>query len=389
MHRKSLVLLLLVIGAGALLLATWLQGRSEPALPSPMVPPVAAATDDEQLRYPAGAPQLEMIRATVIPRGPVPLTEPLSARVGYDEDVTARVGVAVSGRIVAIHAGVGDRVRAGQVLAELDSPDVGTAAADLLKARADENHKRLSAERLKDLLAGEALAAKDWEAAQADYAQAQAETARAEQRMRNLNPRGLPVHGQRLALVAPLAGVISERSVTPAQELSPGAGAPLFVITEPRRLWLNIDLPERLHAKIRLGSAVAVESDAFPGQRFDAKISQLGQVVDPNTRRVVLRARLDNPEGKLLPEMFVRALILQAGESGVRVPNAALVNRGLNAYVFVEAAAGEFRRRRVQLLSQGGEYGVVGEGLSGGERIVTTGALLLDAELSARSGAQP
>jgi cobalt-zinc-cadmium efflux system membrane fusion protein len=113
---------------------------------------------------------------------------------------------------------------------------------------------------------------------------------------------------------------------------------------------------------------------------------QLGQVVDPNTRRVAVRARLDNPAGKLLPEMFVRASVLQDSGVGVRVPNSAIVNRGVYTYVFAQTAPGEFQRRQVQLLTRGSDSSYVGEGLQGGESVVITGALLLDAELSVRTG---
>ena len=144
-----------------------------------------------------------------------------------------------------------------------------------------------------------------------------------------------------------------------------------------------IDLPEKLIGKIKLGSAVSVESDAYPNEHFNAKIIQLSQAVDPNTRRATVRARLDNPGGKLLPEMFVRASVLQDSGSGVPVPNSAIITRGIYTYVFIQTAPGEFQRRKVKLLTQGSDISYVGEGLQGAERVVIKGALLLDAEMSA------
>jgi cobalt-zinc-cadmium efflux system membrane fusion protein len=230
---------------------------------------------------------------------------------------------------------------------------------------------------------------KDWESLQADLVVAHAETQRAEQRVKNLNPRGAPLVGQRLQLVSPISGVVAERNATPSLEVSPSLAAPLFVVTDSKRLWLMIDVPEKLLGRIRPGHAVEVESDAYPGERFKAQVVQMGQVVDVNTRRVTARATLANPEGKLLPEMFVRAQAVQGSGLAARVPNNALVNHGLYTYVFVEAAAGEFRRRKVGLLTQGGESSVVGTGLESGERVVTRGALLLDADLTARAGDTP
>lgn len=359
------------------------QGGSAAAETRPApTPEVQAATDT--IAFPPGAPQLGMLRSESLSAVPVPLADTLAARVAYDDDVTARLFAPAAGRVVALKAQAGDRVKAGAVLAVIDAADFGTARADLDKARADEERKRLAYERARDLGAGEGIAAKDLEAAKADLDAARAETARAQQRVRNLNPRGLPVQGQQIALVSPIAGTVSERNATPALEVAPGATTPLFVVTDLRRLWLMIDLPERLLQVVRPGARVAVESDAFPGEQFPARIVQVGQTVDPNSRRVVARAQVDNGSGKLLPEMFVRAFILQDKGQGTRVPNAALVNRGVYTYVFVETAPGRFQRRRVELALRGSDSSYVASGLSTGEKVVTTGAVLLDAELAAR-----
>ena len=363
-----------------------LAGCGRPAEPLTEKKAPAPSASVDAMRYPPGAPQLEMIQSQAITLSPVPLADSLSARVAYDDDRTARIAVSYAGRVVALKASPGDAVKVGQVLAEIDSPDVGTAVADQNKARAEEQRKRLVLERARDLVAGDAVSQKDWESLQADLAVAHAETLRAEQRLKNLNPRGAPIAGQRVQLVSPIAGVVSERNATPSLEVSPSLAAPLFVVTDPKRLWLMIDMPEKLLGRIRPGHAVEVESDAYPGERFKAQVVQMGQVVDVNTRRVTARATLSNSDGKLLPEMFVRAQAVQSGGQAARVPNSALVNHGLYTYLFVEAGAGDFRRRKVDLLTQGGESSVVASGLQSGERVVTRGALLLDADLTARAG---
>ncbi|MBV9892454.1 MAG: efflux RND transporter periplasmic adaptor subunit [Rhizobacter sp.] len=379
--KRSWPLVALLIVAAAL--AAWLvmrQGRApKPAADSP-ASPVKPAPD--AIAYPEGAPQLAMIRAQPAPALGLPVADALAARVAYDDDATARLFAPVAGRIVALDAQPGDRVRPGQVLARIDAPDFGTANADLAKARADEERKRLAYERARELGPGEGIAVKDVEAAQADYDAARAETARAAERVRNLNPRSLRVDGQRVALTSPLAGVVSERNATPSLEVAPGAQSPLFVVTDPRRLWLFIDVPEKLVSLIKTGARVGVESDAYPGETFEARIVQIGQTVDPNSRRVLARARVDNSQGKLLPEMFVRALVLQDAGQAVRVPNSAIVGRGIYSYVFVEAAPRRFERRRVELAVRGAESSFVSMGLTPDEKVVVTGALLLDAEVA-------
>ncbi|MET0265066.1 MAG: efflux RND transporter periplasmic adaptor subunit [Duganella sp.] len=390
--QKSIVAALAALAIIAPLAYTLAGQGATPAgstSPVSVAAPAPASPGPGQLRFAAGAPQLAMIRVRALAAGAAPASDMLSARIVYDEDVTARLGVAVAGRVVRIAAAPGDRVRAGQVLADIDAPEAGVARADLDKARADETVKRLAAERARALVAGEGIAGKDIEAAEAELALARAETARATLRVQSLAPAGARVQGQRIGLASPVAGVVVERTVTPALEVSPDSSAPLFVVTDPKQLWLLIDVPEALAAKVQRGMRVGVESDAHAGQRFSAVVAQPGQLVDADTRRVTVRARLDNRDGKLLPGMYVRAALLEAAGSAVRVPNGALVNRGLYTYVFVEKAPGLFQRRQVTLQTRGGDASYVAEGLADNERVVTDGALLLDAEMSARAGDAP
>lgn len=382
--NKQVVMAVVVLAAAGAMAFHLLRHAPADAAQTVSQTPVTPANVDV-VQFQPGAAQLAMIRTQVLPALAMPAGDSLNARIAYDEDATVRMGVSVAGRVVAIKAAPGDQVRAGQVLAEIDSPDFGAALADLGKARADEALKRQALERARELVPGEGIAGKELEAAQAEYAQARAETARASQRVSNISAGGERVQGQTFRLVSPIAGVVVERSITPSLEITPGMAAPLFVLTNPKRLWLNIDVPEPMLAAVRLGAAVDVESDAYPGEHFKATITQLGQAVDPNTRRVVVRARIDNPQGKLLPEMFVRSTLLQQQGTAVRVPNGALVNRGLYVYVFVQTAPGHFQRRQVKMLTHGGDASYVDGGVTGGENIVTTGALLLDAEISARA----
>ena len=346
-------------------------------------PPPEAGVSAEGIRFAADSPQLAMIRTAQLPSTPVPVTDALNARLAYDEDLTAHVGTPVAGRITSLKAAPGDKVKAGQLLAEIDSPDAGTAIAELEKARAEVQQKQLALARADELGPGEAISRKDYEAARADLEQARAEAARATLRLKQLGGAHA-VQGQKIRIVSPIDGVVMERAAALALEVSPGSPASLFVISNAKRLWLWIDLPEKLLPRIRQGSHVVLETDTWPGEQFQGTVTQLGQVIDTSTRRAALRARVDNPAGKLLPEMFVRAAILQESGSGVRVPNTALVNEGIYTYAFVQSAPGTFQRRPVTLLTRGEHYSYVGDGLAGDEHVVTAGAMLLDAEYTAR-----
>ncbi|WP_343627066.1 efflux RND transporter periplasmic adaptor subunit [Roseateles puraquae] len=369
-------------------------GLSSGCTDSASQPLTRATTADgpaaDEIRFAEGSPQLTMVRSAPAEAFPMPIAQPLEARLVYDEDATSRLSVPVSGRVTALLARPGDTVRRGQPLLALDSPDLGTALADLERADADLALKQKTVARLQDLSTGEAIARRDLEQALADLAQARAERGRAERRLHNLNPGGLPMQGQRLTLGSPLDGVVVERNANLAMEVSPAAASPLFVVSSLRQLWVLADLPERLAGQVRPGDKLVVEPDALPQARREARVLQVGPGVDPATRRVVLKAAVDNRDGRLLPEMFVRAW-LQAGPgaAAVRLPNTAVVVRGVQSFVFVETAPGRFKRRRVELAARGGDDSFVREGVAAGDRVVTQGALLLDAELSAPADGSP
>ena len=338
-----------------------------------------------QLQFAEGAPQLSAVRIEAAVETALPLAEPLNGRIAYDEDVTARISSPVAGRIVGLRAAAGDAVKAGDVLVSIDAPDLAAAVADMHKAQADEARKKLGMERARTLLDAEVLPRKDYEMAAADFAQAQAETQRARARLKNLAPVD-GVDGRGLALRSPVGGVVAERRANPAMEVQPGMAEPLFVVSNLKRLWVLIDLPEKYLARIRPGLAVSVSVDAYPGETFRASVTRIGQVVNPETRRVQVRCDLPNVEGLLKPEMYARvSLLTNEGQVAVRLPNSALVTEGLYSFVFVETKAGVFIKRRVELSVQDREFAYVRSGVAKGERVVIGGALLLQSELASGS----
>ena len=386
----ALPVLLVLLLAGAYLAGASRTG-SAPAASSVPAVQAAAARAPNTLKFDAGAPQLASLRIAMIEEAPLPVAEPLNGRIAYNEDVTGRVSSPVAGRIVSLKAAPGDSVKAGQVLATMDAPDLAAAVADLRKAQADESRKRLAQERAQKLFDGGVIPRKDLESAQADRAAASAETERARLRLRNLTPLGdgsgtSAGVGGSLALRSPVNGVVVDRKANPAMEVQPGMADPLFVVTDIKRLWVLVDLPERYLARVSEGLAASVTVDAYPGEIFRARVTRIGQVMDAGTRRIQIRCELPNPEGVLKPEMFARVSLLTRDERQVlRLPNSALVTEGLFSYIFVETAAGSFARRKVELSVQDRDYAYVSGGVSKGERVVVNGALLLQSELGAGS----
>ena len=336
-----------------------------------------------QLRFPEGAPQLTALRIEPAIEASLPIAEPLNGKISYDEDVTARITSPIAGRITALRAAAGDIVKAGDVLVTIDAPELAAAVADTRKAEADEARKKLALERAQKLFDAEVVPRKDFESAAADLAQSQAESQRARLRLRNLAPTG-GAGDRGFALRSPISGVVAERKANPSMEVQPGMADPLFVVSNLSRLWVLVDLPEHHLAKIRPGLPVSVSVEAYPGEVFRAVVARVGQVVNPDTRRIQVRCDLQNTEGNLKPEMYARvSLLTREGATAVRLPNNALVTEGLYSYVFVETQPRVFVKRKVELGVQDREYSYVRGGLAKAERVVTGGALLLQSELAA------
>jgi cobalt-zinc-cadmium efflux system membrane fusion protein len=379
--------ILVIVGGCVIFSAGYGLQRWTGAPPSPPAESTPAPGSDQNIvRFAPGATQLQFLKIDPIVFLPEPLLEPLNGRVAYDENYTTRVSSPIAGRVVKIDVQAGDRVKTGAALAWIDAPDYGTALADARKAENDMRQKARELSRAKEMLDAGVIPRKDFEAADTDARQAQTELQRAQSRLRNLTPGGKAVgEDERLALRAPISGVIVDRKINPGAEVRPDAPDPLFVITDPAHVWVIIDLPERYLGKVRVGQVVSIEVDAYSGVDISGRVASIGEALDPATRRVQVRCVVDNSRQLLKPEMFARVVPLsEERQKLARVPNSALLSEGLYTFVFVQKAPGVFEKRQVSLGLQGRDESYVKSGLAEGDRVVASGALLLESELSSR-----
>jgi membrane fusion protein, heavy metal efflux system len=376
---RVVVIALIVIAAGA----GGYVVRGRIAEPQVAVAPPAPAKRSDALSFPEGAPQLSAVKVDPAIMAPLPIAEPLNGRISYNEEVTARISSPIAGRVISLKAQAGDEVKAGATLAIIDAPDLAAAVADTRKAEADEARKKLSFERAQKLFEAEVVPRKDLETAQADLAQANAETQRARLRLRNLSPGGSGTPGG-FVLRAPLGGVVADRRVNPSMEVQPGMADPLFVVSDLSKLWVMIDLPERYLGSVAPGLPVSLTVEAFPKERFRGTVTRVGQVVNAETRRVQVRCDVANADKRLKPEMYARvSLLTDEGKQTVRLPVSALVTEGVYSFVFVETQPRTFTRRKVTLALQDREYAYIETGVTRAEKVVIGGALLLQSELRA------
>ncbi|GAB2181079.1 hypothetical protein DLREEDagrD3_13020 [Denitratisoma sp. agr-D3] len=354
----------------------WLAQRAKPAAP------VVAKEPGNRLHLATDAPQRAFLRIDTAELAPLPAAGPFNGRLASADDATARVFAPVNGRLLKVLVNVGDRVRKGDVLALLDAPDHAAAVADLRRAEADAAAKTQAEQRAERLLADEALSRREFESTQADAKAARAELERAKARLANLGSIGQG--GDAMTLRSPLDGVIVDRQANPGTEARSDAAAPLFVVAGLAELTLLVDLPEADAQNLHPGDKVSFVTDAGAEVR-NTQIERIAPAVDAVTRRVVARAKVDNKNGQLRPEMYVRvSLLAKDGAPALRVPTTALLTQGLTTAVFVEATPGELERRTVKLLRQEREmaYLADGEGIRQGDKVVVKGAMLLASELA-------
>ncbi len=301
----------------------------------------------------------------------------LPGRLTWDEDKTTRIFTPFAGRVTEILVQPGEKVKAGQTLAVITSPDFGTAQSEYRKAQAALQLSRNAVQRQQDLFEHGVIAAKDLQQAQADYATAKAESDRTSSRIKLFGDDGNAV-SQRYALKSPIAGVVVEKNINPGQELRPDQpGAPQFVVTDPSTLWVQLDAAEADLNGLIKGMPFTVHAGGEGSPEVAGHIEQVADYLDPTTRTVKLRGVLDNSNQALKSEMFVSAKLPLTALKGSVVPASAVILAGDKHYVFIAKSATSFARREVQVGVVSKNILPVISGLQPGEKVVTQGAVYL------------
>jgi cobalt-zinc-cadmium efflux system membrane fusion protein len=338
------------------------------------------AVPDGEVQIAQGSPKRGSLAIEVVQPATERVIATLPAQVVPDEGHTVRVASPVTGRIVSLDVRAGDRVRSGQPLAHLRSADAVQATSDAAKALAAWNAARAALVRTTDLFEHKVSAARELEQAKADESQARAEYERSQARARQLG-MGTTGVSDAYVLRAPVDGVVVERTANPGAEVRPDNGQTLFTISALDAVWLAVSVPQRDLAQVHRGARLRFRTEAAPGRTFEARISFVSDALDPVSRTATARAVLANPGGALRVQATGDAqLLVTESTDAVAIPTRALVTHGTDTVVFVEASPGRFTRRIVSVRDDDGTTATIAAGLTAGERVVTTGSLLLAAE---------
>jgi len=275
-------------------------------------------------------------------------------------------------------------VQAGQTLALLAAPELGSAQSEARRAEQDEALAQKNLARVAELVQAGVAPAKDLQAAEAEAARTAAERARTAARLKGYGAGGAV--DQRFALRAPIAGMVVERNVNPGQELRPDAQSEkgLFVLSDPTRLWFVLDVAEADVGAVRPGAVVRIGATMLGEDRLEGTITHVADFVDPQTRTVKVRGTMANPGRRAKAESFVTAELRMPSAGGIIVPTKAVYLRGEQNYVFVDAGEGRYVRKPVRLGPTLDGHQVVLEGLAADEKVVVDGSLLLERLLASR-----
>ena len=375
MNNENVKILACSIFAGFCLLVASCGHKAE--MPEEAKPGVAG----DIITFPATSAALKNIEvAKVIAPQDRELNIP--GRLVWDEDRTVRVFTPFAGRVSKLKANVGDKVAQGQVLAELQSPDFAAAQADERKAQSMLTLSKQALSRVKELAENGVAAGKDLQQSEADFANATAEANRAQARLKLYgNSQNVD---QRFNLVSPVAGVVVERNLNPGQELRPDQpGAPQFVVTDPSRLWVQLDATEADLKQLKPGAPITISSNQYSDDSFAGEIKQIADYIDPISRTLKIRGIVPNPDRRLKAEMFVNARITVAKSEYPTVPEKAVFLEGIRHFVFVKTGPEKFARRGITvsmdstntIAAQNGLR--VLSGLQEGDEVVVSGNLFM------------
>ncbi len=310
--------------------------------------------------------------------------------ITFDANHVSIVASRAEGRVVSVLTDLGQQVRAGSVLAFLESAEVGQMRGDAARARANLEAARANYEREKRLFEQSVSSQKDMLDAQAAYRSVEADYNAALSRLASLGATSGV--GATYGLTTPIPGTVVERNATPGQVVGPTTN--LFTVADLSRVWITVDLYEADANRVHPGTAAFISPRSLTGETFPARVAFAGGVVDTLTHTVKLRLEVSNPTRRLRPGMFAEVRFETSpkpsdttGRTGVVVPEDAVQDVNGKSVVFVPSGIpGRFIARTVAVSGTAiGRLVTVTSGLKSGEQVVVKGAFQLKAELTKSS----
>ncbi|MFO0678318.1 MAG: efflux RND transporter periplasmic adaptor subunit [Polyangiaceae bacterium] len=370
------------VGAGVLVVAAVIAfavTRKGPAVAQE--PPRDVPTfDGKWIRFsPAFATRSE-IAFTKVESGALSPVVNVTGTVDFDPERVAVIGARIAGRVHRIAKFAGDPVKAGEVLAEIESAELGQAQSALSAAKAHAEAATVNERRETDLAEAHVSSARDAELARAAAASAKAELNASQQRVRALGGDRVGDIGV-LLVTSPIAGKIVDSHVSRGQSVEPSAT--LFKVADLSRVWIELAVFERELAHIRPNDTVEITPQTNTSVVLKGTVAHVGDVINLETRSSDVRVVVDNAEGALRPGQSVLARIhtKTTPSAGFLLPREALTTVDGKSTVFVSKDANAVEPRIVVPGSQDGVKVEIVSGLTAGESVVVKGVFALKSEI--------
>ena len=355
----------------------------------------SAAAGDQQNSIDLSDAQLSAVKVEPVEERDFPREKEAVGSINFNEELSVQVFTPYAGRIIGLFASVGDDVKKGQTLFTIDSPDLLSAESTLIAAAGVLDLTTRNLARLKELYTTRAVSQRDLDQGTSDQQTAEGNLRAARDAVRLFGKTDGEVDriiADRKAdptLVVPCSidGRITARNAAPGLYVAPGNAPAPFTVTNIDTMWMLANVAENDSPAFQVGQPVQVRIGAFPDRLFDGTITTVGSIVDPNTRRVLVRSEIKDPQHQLRSGMFANFTIyVGASVRSPAVPLGGVVREGDGTQtIWVTADRRRFMRRTVTIGEQRDGYRQILDGVHPGELVATEGAIFLSNMLATAS----
>jgi cobalt-zinc-cadmium efflux system membrane fusion protein len=339
--------------------------------------------------------QLSAVKVEAVGMRDFPVEKEAVGSINFNEDLEVQVFTPYAGRIIGLFASVGDDVKRGQTLFTIDSPDLLSAESTLIAASGVLELTTRNLARLKDLYTTRAVSQRDLDQAISDQQTAEGNLRAGRDAVRIFGKTDAEIDqiiadrkaDPTLVVRSPIDGRVTARNAAPGLYVQPGSAPAPYTVADINTMWMLANVTENDSPAFRVGQAVQVKINAFPGEQFDGKITTVGSSVDPNTRRVLVRSEIKDPKHELRSGMFANFIItVGAPVRSPAIPLNGVVREGDGTQtIWVTADRRRFTRRTVEIGQQDDGYRQIVKGVQAGELVATDGAIFLSNMLATAS----
>lgn len=361
----------IILGLAAIVLARHYK-RPDPPTETP-APGMTVGSDSVTLTN--DAPMWGVVKLAPAQPSEPHWTDPVPARIVFDEARTSRLGSPLQGRVTAVMVERGQHVKTGDKLFTVSSPNLAELRADMEKAEVEAKTAKVNFDRTKALVDAGSLPAKELVTAQQSVSEADLAVKLANQKMSSLKVAG--AGDASFTVTAPRDGVVVEKQVNVGQNVDSSNGS-VMAIADLSDVWVVADLFENDVGQLATGTKAKV---VVGTSELDGQIDQVSAVVDPDRHTVPVRVRLANIDGALRPNAYAQIKFYDPNTAKVALPSAAVMSDGVTTYVYVKEKDGKLKKRVVTAGSVSAGKMPILSGIEPGDQVVVQGGILLDNQI--------